>query len=91
MEPRKIVVTGNNTHCAIIQKYLNLPYLGGRGGSSIIDNTADDISPIIQSVIISLVKYGRLKDSTVWLNSDPPSNTGSHPKAKIIMALVAHE
>ena len=89
--PRPIVVIGNRIHCKTIQRYFNFPNCGGRGGSRIIDKTAVDISPTMDRVMIVLVMYGRLKDNTVLLNSEPPTITGSHPRRNIIRALVAHE
>ena len=56
IEPRKIVVAGNNTHCTSIQKYLNLPYLRGLGGSRTIDKIAEEIKPNIERVMIILVR-----------------------------------
>src|SRR3989344_6280077 len=67
IEPRKIVVAGNNTHWTNIQKYLNLPYLIGLGGRRTIDKTAEETKPNIARVMIILVKYGRLKERTVLL------------------------
>ncbi|OGZ76794.1 MAG: hypothetical protein A3G45_00380 [Candidatus Staskawiczbacteria bacterium RIFCSPLOWO2_12_FULL_37_15] len=67
------------------------PNWGGRGGSRTMDSTAEETSPSIASVIMVLVKYGRLKDRTVLLNSGPPTTTGSQPKRNSITAFVDQE
>lgn len=56
MEPKNMVVAGNNTHWVSIQKYLNLPYLSGLGGRRIIDKTAEETRPNIERVIMILVR-----------------------------------
>ena len=56
IDPKNIVVAGNNTHCTSIQKYLNLPYFNGLGGKKIMDKTAEEIKPNIERVMIILVR-----------------------------------
>ena len=63
----------------------------GSGGKSIVLKTAETIIPTKETVIILLVKIGRLKERTVKLNFSPPKNIGSHPKAKSNKAAVAQD
>src|SRR3989338_9222967 len=86
-----MVVAGNNIHWRTIHTCLSLPKRGGRGGNIKIVITAEVTKPSIANVIIALVRKGRLKDKTVWLNSLPPTITGSQPSKKIMIALVAQD
>jgi len=47
--------------------------------------------PMEARVINILVICGKLKERVVELNASPPRKSGSHPRAKIIRALVDQE
>ena len=94
-EPNKIKVTGKNIHCiktVDFLKYLTYHFISrGTGGKSIVLKIADTNIPTIETVIIWLVKIGRLKDKTVKLNFWPPKSIGSHPNKNNKRAAVAQD
>ena len=63
----------------------------GTGGKSTVLKIADTIIPSIETVIIWLVKIGRLKDKTEKLNFDPPKSIGNQPNKNNKRAAVAHD
>ena len=63
----------------------------GTGGKSIVLKIADTNIPTIETVIIWLVKIGKLKDKTEKLNFCPPSQIGSQPSKNNKSAAVAHD
>ena len=86
-----MVVIGNKIHWRTIQRYLNLPNFGGRGGRRIMERMAVETKPTMAKVIIVRVINGKLNERMLLLNSDPPTITGNQPSRKIIKALVAQE
>src|SRR3989344_6218411 len=89
--PKAIMVNGTRTHCNTMEKLENLPLFFGRTGRNVIKTIEDMIRPSIATIIIFLVRIGRLYESTVSLNRSPPRITGNQPRRKIIIGFVASD
>ena len=95
IEPNKIKVMGKNSHCKKTVDFLNhLKYHFislGTEGKSIVLKIAETNIPSMETVIIWLVKIGKLKDKTEKLNFCPPKSIGNQPNKKSKSADVAQD